>query len=99
MTGGGTTGSRGSTVTASGEPQLRPGGRRPLPWRTSDDRRPGNGVGRSTGPASAGPSGVPRLPAARAGPCSYDGTMSGRGRGFHLGLPDLGIPRVHRPAE
>ncbi|OCC07921.1 TY-Chap domain-containing protein [Streptomyces sp. PTY087I2] len=29
---------------------------------------------------------------------SYDGTMSGRGRGFHLGLPDLGIPRVHRPA-
>ncbi|MFE6915522.1 TY-Chap domain-containing protein [Streptomyces rubiginosohelvolus] len=28
---------------------------------------------------------------------SYDGTMSGRGRGFHLDLPDLGIPRVHRP--
>lgn len=30
---------------------------------------------------------------------SYDGTMTGRGRGFHLDLPDLGIPRVHRPAE
>ncbi|WP_319599817.1 hypothetical protein [Streptomyces sp. ID01-9D] len=30
---------------------------------------------------------------------SYDGTMSGRGHGFHLDLPDLGIPRVHRPAE
>ncbi|MFG3408229.1 hypothetical protein [Streptomyces sp. NPDC048142] len=29
---------------------------------------------------------------------SYDGTMSGRGQGFHLGLPDLGIPRVHQPA-
>ncbi|MFH9231162.1 hypothetical protein [Streptomyces globisporus] len=29
---------------------------------------------------------------------SYDGTMSGRGRGFHLDLPDLGIPRVHHPA-
>ncbi|MFH8685455.1 TY-Chap domain-containing protein [Streptomyces anulatus] len=29
---------------------------------------------------------------------SYDGTMTGRGRGFHLELPDLGIPRVHRPA-
>lgn len=29
---------------------------------------------------------------------SYDGTMTGRGRGFHLDLPDLGIPRVHRPA-
>ncbi|MEU0360442.1 TY-Chap domain-containing protein [Streptomyces cyaneofuscatus] len=29
---------------------------------------------------------------------SYDGTMSGRGRGFHLDLPDLGIPRGHRPA-
>ncbi|MFI1531333.1 DUF6301 family protein [Streptomyces griseus] len=27
---------------------------------------------------------------------SYDGTMTGRGRGFHLDLPDLGIPRVHR---
>ncbi|MFB8214010.1 TY-Chap domain-containing protein [Streptomyces anulatus] len=30
---------------------------------------------------------------------SYDGTMTGRGRGFHLELPDLGIPRVHHPAE
>ncbi|MFJ3596093.1 TY-Chap domain-containing protein [Streptomyces sp. NPDC090126] len=30
---------------------------------------------------------------------SYDGTMSGRGRGFHLDLPDLGIPRVHHPAD
>ncbi|NUV66387.1 MULTISPECIES: hypothetical protein [unclassified Streptomyces] len=30
---------------------------------------------------------------------SYDGTMSGRGRGFHLDLPDLGIPRVHQPAD
>ncbi|MEU0097356.1 hypothetical protein [Streptomyces sp. NPDC006267] len=30
---------------------------------------------------------------------SYDGTMTGRGRGFHLDLPDLGLPRVHRPAE
>ncbi len=29
---------------------------------------------------------------------SYDGTMSGRGRGLHLDLPDLGIPRVHHPA-
>ncbi|MGW3581247.1 TY-Chap domain-containing protein [Streptomyces rubiginosohelvolus] len=29
---------------------------------------------------------------------SYDGTMSGRGRGFHLDLPDLGIPRVHHSA-
>ncbi|MEU6956198.1 hypothetical protein [Streptomyces sp. NPDC045714] len=29
---------------------------------------------------------------------SYDGTMTGRGRGFHLDLPDLGIPRVHQPA-
>ncbi len=29
---------------------------------------------------------------------SYDGTMSGRGQGFHLDLPDLGIPRVHHPA-
>lgn len=29
---------------------------------------------------------------------SYDGTMTGRGRGFHLELPDLGIPRVYRPA-
>ncbi|MFH9265330.1 TY-Chap domain-containing protein [Streptomyces sp. NPDC017546] len=29
---------------------------------------------------------------------SYDGTMTGRGRGFHLDLPGLGIPRVHRPA-
>ncbi|MFJ1802547.1 TY-Chap domain-containing protein [Streptomyces sp. NPDC088180] len=30
---------------------------------------------------------------------SYDGTMTGRGRGFHLDLPDLGIRRVHhRPA-
>ncbi|WP_329159188.1 DUF6301 family protein [Streptomyces anulatus] len=28
---------------------------------------------------------------------SYDGTMTGRGRGFHLELPDLGIPRVHQP--
>lgn len=30
---------------------------------------------------------------------SYDGTMTGRGRGFHLDLPDLGLPRVHPPAE
>jgi hypothetical protein len=29
---------------------------------------------------------------------SYDGTMTGRGRGFRLDLPDLGLPRVHRPA-
>lgn len=30
---------------------------------------------------------------------SYDGTMTGRGRGFHLDLPDLAIRRVHhRPA-
>ncbi|WP_327332013.1 TY-Chap domain-containing protein [Streptomyces anulatus] len=29
---------------------------------------------------------------------SYDGTMTGRGRGFHLELPDLGIRRVHQPA-
>ncbi|RPK91858.1 hypothetical protein EES46_09965 [Streptomyces sp. ADI98-10] len=29
---------------------------------------------------------------------SYDGTMTGRGRGFQLALPDLGIPRVHQPA-
>ncbi|MGW6587604.1 TY-Chap domain-containing protein [Streptomyces globisporus] len=29
---------------------------------------------------------------------SYDGTMSGRGRGFHFDLPDLGIQRVDRPA-
>ncbi|MFD3815387.1 hypothetical protein ACFWRZ_10000 [Streptomyces rubiginosohelvolus] len=29
---------------------------------------------------------------------SYDGTMSGRGRGLHLDLPDLGIPRAHHPA-
>ncbi|MDQ0986752.1 hypothetical protein [Streptomyces sp. V2I9] len=28
---------------------------------------------------------------------SYDGTISGRGQGFHLDLPDLGIPRVHQP--
>ncbi|MFJ9107229.1 TY-Chap domain-containing protein [Streptomyces sp. NPDC102283] len=28
---------------------------------------------------------------------SYDGTMTGRGRGFHLDLPDLGLPRVHQP--
>ncbi|WP_420037621.1 TY-Chap domain-containing protein [Streptomyces sp. cg28] len=25
---------------------------------------------------------------------SYDGTMTGRGQGFHLDLPDLGIPRL-----
>ncbi|MFH9135877.1 TY-Chap domain-containing protein [Streptomyces sp. NPDC017524] len=30
---------------------------------------------------------------------AYDGTMTGRGRGFHLDLPDLGLPRVHQPAE
>ncbi|WDG28923.1 hypothetical protein N7925_11440 [Streptomyces sp. CA-278952] len=30
---------------------------------------------------------------------SYDGTMTGRGRGFHLDLPDLGLRRVHQPAE
>ncbi|MFH9299326.1 TY-Chap domain-containing protein [Streptomyces sp. NPDC017520] len=29
---------------------------------------------------------------------SYDGTMAGRGRGFHLDLPDLGVPRVPQPA-
>ncbi|UZI28973.1 TY-Chap domain-containing protein [Streptomyces sp. VB1] len=30
---------------------------------------------------------------------SYDGTMTGRGRGFHLDLPDLGLRRAHQPAE
>ncbi|MDP9951908.1 MULTISPECIES: hypothetical protein [Streptomyces] len=30
---------------------------------------------------------------------SYDGTISGRGRGFHLELPDLLVPRVHQPAS
>ncbi|MEU4177796.1 hypothetical protein [Streptomyces sp. NPDC026589] len=30
---------------------------------------------------------------------SYDGTMTGRGRRFHLDLPDLGLRRVHQPAE
>ncbi|MFF8551646.1 hypothetical protein ACF058_02195 [Streptomyces sp. NPDC015501] len=30
---------------------------------------------------------------------SYDGTISGRGQGFHLELPDLGIPRVHQPVD
>ncbi|MFJ7062129.1 hypothetical protein ACK8N7_01630 [Streptomyces griseobrunneus] len=29
---------------------------------------------------------------------SYDGTMSGRGNGFHLALPELGIPRVRQSA-
>ncbi|MET8058359.1 hypothetical protein ACWECC_22350 [Streptomyces microflavus] len=27
---------------------------------------------------------------------SYDGTMSGRGSGFHLALPELGTPRVRQ---
>ncbi|WP_228990466.1 hypothetical protein [Streptomyces sp. DH8] len=30
---------------------------------------------------------------------SYDGTISGRGQGFHLELPDLGIPRVHQSVD
>ncbi|MFE6886711.1 hypothetical protein [Streptomyces sp. NPDC057694] len=30
---------------------------------------------------------------------SYDGTMSGRGHGLHVDLPDLCVPRLHHPAD